>query len=51
MNVSLPIVSKVMPQTRVAFHERQLIAAYLSGLIAYVSATLRGRINLRMTFP
>jgi hypothetical protein len=29
----------------------QLIAAYLSGLSAYVSATLRGRINPRMTFP
>jgi hypothetical protein len=33
------------------FPERQLIAAYLSGLSAYVSATLRGRINPRMTFP
>jgi hypothetical protein len=33
------------------FLERQLIAAYLCGLIAYVSATLRGMINPRMTFP
>jgi hypothetical protein len=33
------------------FPEWQLIAAYLSGLSAYVSATLRGRINPRMTFP
>jgi hypothetical protein len=33
------------------FPERQLIAAYLSGLSSYVSATLRGRINPRMTFP
>jgi hypothetical protein len=33
------------------FPERQLIAAYLSVLSAYVSATLRGRINPRMTFP
>jgi hypothetical protein len=33
------------------FAERQLIAAYLSGLSAYVSATLRGRINPRLTFP
>jgi hypothetical protein len=33
------------------FPERQLIAAYLSVLSAYVSATLRGRINPCMTFP
>jgi hypothetical protein len=33
------------------FAERQLIASYLSGLSAYVSATLRGRINPRMNFP
>jgi hypothetical protein len=33
------------------FPELQLIAAYLSGLSAYVSATLRGRITPRMTFP
>lgn len=33
------------------FPERQLIAAYLSGLSAYVSATVRGRIHPRMTFP
>jgi hypothetical protein len=33
------------------FPERQLIAAYLSGLSAYVSATIRERINPRTTFP
>jgi hypothetical protein len=33
------------------FPELQLIAAYLSGLSAYVSATLRGRITPRITFP
>jgi hypothetical protein len=33
------------------FPEHQLIAAYVSGLSAYVSATLRGRINPRMNFP
>jgi hypothetical protein len=33
------------------FPDRQLIAAYLSRLSAYVSATLRGRINHRMSFP
>jgi hypothetical protein len=36
---------------RSVFPERQIIAVYLSGLSAYVSATLRGRINPRMTFP
>jgi hypothetical protein len=33
------------------FPDRQLIAAYLSGLSACVSATLRGSINPRMAFP
>jgi hypothetical protein len=33
------------------FPERQLIAAYLSGISAYVNATLRGRINPLMNFP
>jgi hypothetical protein len=52
MKASLAIVLGVMPQTRVGvIPERQLIAAYLIGLSAYVSATLRGRIDPRMTFP
>jgi hypothetical protein len=39
----LPNVSEAMPQMRGAFS--------LSGLSAYVCATLRGSINPRMTFP